>query len=64
MQGFRPRAEQRHINGGTTCRGATSALLRSGGRSSGTLAEQLFRMFRSGGIPVMQDDAISPSAFD
>ena len=51
MQGFRPRAEQRHINGGTTCRGATSALLRSGGRSSGTLAEQLFRMFRSGGIP-------------
>ena len=50
VQGFRPRVEQRY-NGGTTCRGATRAVLRSGGRSSGTLADRLFRMFRSGGIP-------------
>ena len=49
-QGFNPRAEQRY-NGGTTCRGATSAVLHSGGRSSGRLAEQLFRMFRSAKIP-------------
>ena len=50
-QGFRPRVEQRY-NGGTTCRGATRAVLRSDGRSSGTLADRLFRMFRrSGEIP-------------
>ena len=53
-QGFRPRVEQRY-NGGTTCRGATRAVLRSGGRSSGTLADRLFRMFRSGGIPGVSD---------
>ena len=28
-----------------------SAVLHSGGRSSGTLAERLFRKFRRGGIP-------------
>ena len=48
-QGFRPRAEQQH-DGGTTCRGAIGAVLRSSGWSSGTLAEQV-RMFRHRGIP-------------
>ena len=50
MQGFRPCAEQRY-NDGTTCRGATrcSVAQRWPGRSIGTSAGQLFRMFRCDG---------------